>query len=321
MSVLLKVENLSVNFSTDNGEVNVLKQVGFEVREKEIVGIVGESGCGKSMTSLSLMRLIPKQGKMVEGNIWFDGKELSGLSDRQFRPYRGNQISMIFQEPMKALNPVYTVGEQIMETIREHMPLNKKEAEAKTLEMLAKVGIPNPQRVFRAYPHELSGGMRQRIMIATALVCSPKLLIADEPTTALDVTIQAQILEIMKEMRTLLDTSIILITHDLGVLAEMCDRVIVMYAGEVIEENDIFSLFASPKHPYTKGLFASIPKMHEDQETLPFIPGQVPVPGKFPSGCRFAPRCAHAEERCLQEAPPTVTAESGRVKCWLYHHE
>lgn len=318
METLLKVDDLSVSFQTDDGLVNVLNKIHFEVKEREIVGVVGESGCGKSMMSLALMRMIPKPGKIVGGSIQFEGNEMTTLTEKEYRSLRGSKISMIFQDPSKALNPVYTVGDQILETIQEHMAVSKQEAKKKTLEILEKVGIPNPNRVFRAYPHELSGGMKQRIMIATALVCSPKLLIADEPTTALDVTIQAQILELMREMRNVIDTSIILITHDLGVLAEMCDRVVVMYAGEVIEENNVYDLFASPKHPYTKGLFDSIPRMDEDKEELHYIPGQVPMAGKFPVGCRFAPRCSRAFDKCETAAPGTFDMTGGKVKCWLY---
>ncbi|MFM1654323.1 ABC transporter ATP-binding protein [Brevibacillus sp. B_LB10_24] len=320
MEALLKVDNLNVNFRTDDGVINVIKNVSFDVREKEIVGIVGESGCGKSMTSLAIMGLVPKNGQ-VSGSILFEEKDLVNLPKKELGHIRGNRISMIFQDPMKSLNPVYTIGEQIDETIREHLKVNKDQAKQKTLDILGRVGIPNPERIYKSYPHELSGGMKQRIIIAMALVCSPKLVIADEPTTALDVTIQAQILELMREMRSIVDTSIILITHDLGVLAEMCDRVIVMYAGEVVEENTVEALFEHPMHPYTKGLLDSIPKMDEEQDILPYIPGQVPPPGKFPTGCRFSTRCPQAAETCFQSPPDLYERAGGKVRCWLWEAE
>jgi peptide/nickel transport system ATP-binding protein len=316
---LLDIEQLQVTFKTDDGEVVSIDDVSFHLREGETIGIVGESGCGKSVTSLSIMGLLGQKGRVSKGKIQFDGKNLVKLSEYEKRKIRGNDISMIFQEPMTSLNPVFTIGHQLMEGIKLHRKLKKKDAWKIALEMLNKVGIPRAEEIMNEYPHALSGGMRQRVMIAMALSCEPKLLIADEPTTALDVTIQAQILELMKKLRQEYGTAIMLITHDLGVIAEMADRVIVMYAGQVVEETDVFTLFNNPKHPYTIGLMSSIPHLDDDnQERLTSIPGTVPSLQQMPTGCRFHTRCPIVEERCIKKAPPLISTEEGHhTRCWL----
>lgn len=322
---LLEVEKLQTVFKTSKGEVTSVEEVSFQLKPGQTIGIVGESGCGKSVTSLSIMRLLGKHGKVKDGSILLNGKDLVKVSEAEMRKIRGNEISMIFQEPMTSLNPVFTIGNQIMEGICLHMKLGKKEARKYAIEMLEKVGIPRPESIMDDYPHTLSGGMRQRIMIAMALSCSPKLLIADEPTTALDVTIQAQILELMKRLRSQFNTSIIMITHDLGVIAEMVDKIIVMYAGQVVEEADVYTLFDDPKHPYTKGLIGSIPHLeYKAEERLVSIPGTVPTLQNMPAGCRFHTRCAFATERCLQEQPhliQTDTEGNHKVRCWLAEEE
>jgi peptide/nickel transport system ATP-binding protein len=318
MQPILQVERLQVTFRSDDGEVHPVSGVDFVVHEGETLGIVGESGCGKSVTSLSIMGLLPKGiGRVSGGRIWFQGRELTAMTPKEMQKIRGNEIAMIFQEPMTSLNPVFTVGEQLDEQIRLHLGLSKREARQRSVEMLRTVGIPRAEEIAKEYPHQLSGGMRQRVMIAMAMSCSPKLLIADEPTTALDVTIQAQILDLMRQLKERQGTSIIFITHDLGVVAEMCDRVIVMYAGQVIEEAPVRELFQHPQHPYTRGLIASIPTLDQQKSRLYSIRGTVPHPAKMPAGCRFAPRCDYAQEMC-RDNPPLKEVEAGhRCRCWL----
>jgi oligopeptide transport system ATP-binding protein len=316
---LVEIRNLKTHFYTDDGISPAVDGVNLFIKRGETLGVVGESGCGKSVTSLSVMRLIPNPpGKIVDGEILFEGRDLLKLSESEMRKIRGNDISMIFQEPMTSLNPVYTIGDQIAEAITLHQGLNKKEALDKAVEMLRLVGIPLPDKRVREYPHQLSGGMRQRVMIAMALSCNPKLLIADEPTTALDVTIQAQILELMKKLKKDLGMAIMLITHDLGVVAEMAERVVVMYAGKVIEEGDVVSIFKHPLHPYTEGLLASIPRMDSNREKLHVIDGVVPNPLNLPTGCRFNPRCPYAIDKCRETQPALEQVAPGRyVACFL----
>lgn len=319
---ILEVDKLQTAFRTDKGEVVSVEEVTFHLQPGETIGIVGESGCGKSVTSLSIMRLLGKHGYIKKGSINLNGKDLAKISEAEMRKVRGNEISMIFQEPMTSLNPVFTIGNQMVELIRLHMGLNAKKAKSYAVEMLKKVGIPRAEVIIDEYPHALSGGMRQRVMIAMALSCKPKLLIADEPTTALDVTIQAQILELMKSLKNESETAIMMITHDLGVIAEMADKVIVMYAGQVVEEADVFTLFDEPKHPYTKGLIDSIPHLEYDsQEKLYSIPGSVPTLQQMPKGCRFHTRCPYVTEKCISEKPPHISIDNKRnhkVRCWLY---
>lgn len=300
---LLEVTNLQTHFKTEDGVVPSVNGVSFSVSRGETLAIVGESGCGKSVTSLSIMRLVASPGEVVGGEILFEGQDLLKRSKKEMRKLRGNKISMIFQEPMSSLNPVFTIENQLGEVFRTHEKLDRKQARKRSIEMLERVGIPNPERVIGYYPHQLSGGMRQRVMIAMALACNPELLIADEPTTALDVTIQAQILELMKSLNKAYRTGVILITHDLGVVAEMADRVVVMYAGEVVEDASVFDLFADPKHPYTMGLMNSLPKMDEQLEELDSIRGSVPNPLDMPKGCAFHPRCPKATVECTQIKP------------------
>jgi oligopeptide/dipeptide ABC transporter ATP-binding protein len=323
MKRLLEIEQLKTHFFTEEGVVRSVDGVDLYIDEGETLGVVGESGCGKSVMSLSIMRLIPSPpGKIVGGEIRFKGESLLSKTEREMRRIRGNEISMIFQEPMTSLNPVYTIGNQLQETIRLHMHLSGKEAKQRSIALLRDVGIPRPEKIVDSYPHALSGGMRQRVMIAMAMACKPKLLIADEPTTALDVTIQAQILDLMRHIQKESGTSILLITHDLGVVAEMCTRVVVMYAGKVVEEADVHRLFNEPKHPYTQGLLKSIPRLGERKKRLDSIPGNVPMPFNMPKGCKFAPRCAHATEFCYQHEPElqqlTTEGSSHQVRCWLY---
>ena len=316
---LLEVRNLKTYFRTEEGLVPAVDGVSFHINRGETLGVVGESGCGKSVTSLSIMRLIPQPpGEIASGEIIFEGEDLLKKSEREMRRIRGNDIAMIFQEPMTSLNPVYTVGDQIAEAIELHQGLSRREALAKAVEMLRLVGIPSPEQRVKEYPHQLSGGMRQRVMIAMALSCNPKLLIADEPTTALDVTIQAQILELMKELREKIGMAIMLITHDLGVIAEMAERVVVMYAGKIVEEADVYSLFRRPYHPYTEGLLHSIPRLDQPKGTkLHVIEGVVPNPLNMPTGCRFHPRCPYATDRCRAEEPVLQEVEPGRfTACW-----
>lgn len=324
-NTLVEFKNLKTYFYTEDGVVKAVNDVSFKIKEGETVGVVGESGCGKSVTSMSLMRLIPNPpGKIVDGDILFEGKSVVNMSEDEMRDIRGNKISVIFQEPMTSLNPVFTVGKQIGEAVVLHQKLSKEEARAKAVEMLKLVGIPRAEEIVDAYPHELSGGMRQRVMIAMALSCNPKLLIADEPTTALDVTIQAQILDLMRNLKEKLNTSIMLITHDLGVIAEMADYVVVMYAGKVAEEAPVRELFADPMHPYTKGLLKSKPSLSEEGEgkQLYSIPGQVPNPIGMPDYCYFCDRCDRAIDKCKKEIPPLREIKPGhKVACWLYEEE
>jgi oligopeptide/dipeptide ABC transporter ATP-binding protein len=315
---LLAIENLKTYFYTREGVIPAVDGVNLTIRPGGTLALVGESGCGKSVTALSIMRLVPTPpGKIADGRIIFNGENLLEKTDSAMRAIRGNEISMIFQEPMTALNPVFTVGRQISEAIILHQGLSKQEAQMKAVEMLRLVGIPSPERRVDDYPHQMSGGMRQRVMIAMALSCNPKLLIADEPTTALDVTIQAQILDLMKALQEELQTAILLITHDLGVVAETVEEVAVMYLGKIVEQAKVNELFANPLHPYTIGLLGSIPKLHEDRERLRVIEGMVPDPLHMPGGCRFHPRCRFAEAICLREEPPiTKLPEDHLVRCW-----
>jgi oligopeptide/dipeptide ABC transporter ATP-binding protein len=317
---LVSVENLKTYFYTEDGIVPAIDGVSFEVKKGETLAIVGESGSGKSVTSLSIMRLIPQPpGKILDGDIKFQGESLLTKSDKEMRAIRGNRISMIFQEPMTSLNPVYKVGDQISETIILHQKKNKKEALTEAINLLNLVGIPEPERRINQYPHELSGGMRQRVMIAIALACHPELLIADEPTTALDVTIQNQILQLMKNLKQKSNMSIMLITHDLGVVAEMADRVVVMYSGQIVEQGDVFTIFENPKHPYTEGLLKSMPSAEKRVGKLYAIDGVVPNPLNLPPGCRFADRCEYATSLCHQEMPQIQEInENEVVRCWKY---
>ena len=315
---LLAVDDLVTTFSTEEGLVTPVDGVSFTVEQGETVGVVGESGCGKSVTSLSILRLVPSPpGRIAQGRILFEGQDLLTLSEREMRAIRGRDIAMIFQEPMTSLNPVFTCGDQILEALRRHQKVSATEARDQALELLHLVGIPLPEQRLGAYPHQLSGGMRQRIMIAMALCCHPRLLIADEPTTALDVTIQAQILDLLRHLKKQLSMAVLLITHDLGVVAETAERVVVMYAGKVVEEAPVRTLFHAPRHPYTEGLLRSIPRLDERRESLPVIEGMVPNLLDLPSGCRFHPRCPRAERRCREEAPALRSLGEGhRVACW-----
>ncbi len=322
MKDILQVENLKTHFFTDKGVVKAVDGNTFTVKEGQTLGIVGESGCGKSITAMSILNLIEAPGRIVEGSIKFMGEELVGTSDKRIREIRGNEISMIFQEPMTSLNPVFRVGEQIGEALILHRNLTKKEAKNVGIEMLNLVGIPRAERVIDDYPHQLSGGMRQRVMIAMALACNPKLLIADEPTTALDVTIQAQILSLMNRVKVETNTSIIMITHDLGVVAQMADHVIVMYSGKIVESAPVQELYGEPKHPYTVGLLNSIPKLDEELEELNTIEGMVPSPFELPVGCYYEPRCDKSMEICKHKQPGTYNInENHTVSCFLYSDE
>ena len=320
--IILEIDDLHTHFFSREGVVRAVDGVSYDLRPHETLGVVGESGCGKSVTALSILRLIPDPpGKIVKGAIRFEGTDLADLNERGMQRIRGNEISMIFQEPMTSLNPVLNIGHQISEAITLHQGLSKKEALNKAVEMLKLVNIPEPERRVREYPHQMSGGMRQRVMIAMALSCNPKVLIADEPTTALDVTIQAQILDLMLELQSKLGTAIILITHDLGVIAEMAERVVVMYAGKKVEEASVEEVFGNPRHPYTKGLLASVPRLdvaaHTKGERLTEIKGIVPSLHNLPKGCLFAPRCTLANNQCLESYPPLEEVESGHITaCW-----
>jgi peptide/nickel transport system ATP-binding protein len=318
---LLDVRGLKTYFFTEGGTVQAVDGIDLAVRRGETLGVVGESGSGKSVTSLSIMRLVAFPGRTVEGQIVFDGVELLELDEEEMRNIRGNRISMIFQQPTTCLNPVFKVGEQIVEALQIHQGLNSAEARKRTIELLALVGLPDPQRRVGQYPHELSGGQCQRVMIAMALACSPELLIADEPTTALDVTIQAQILDLMRALREKVNTAIILITHDLGVVAEMCDTVAVMYAGQIVEYADVRGLFAMPKHPYTEGLLASIPVLGKVEDELATIPGTVPSLVNPPEGCRFKERCPYRFEKCDQDVPLFDLPGGRQSRCWLREEE
>ena len=316
---ILEIKNLHTYFYTDSGVIKSVDGVDIVLREGTTLGIVGESGSGKSVTALSVMGLLMgTTGKVAEGEILFEGRDLTKLDDEERRKMRGEKISMIFQEPMTSLNPVMKIGDQITECILMHNNISKQEAWDKAVEMLKLTGVPRVERMMKEYPFQLSGGQRQRVMIAMALVCKPKILIADEPTTALDVTIQAQILDLMENLKQKTGTSILFITHDLGVVAEVCDDVVVMYSGRVVEKGDVRSIFASPSHPYTRGLLASIPKLGECAEELESIPGNVPNPKYMPQGCKFAPRCSCAFDKCREEEPGFYDVGEGHMsRCWL----
>lgn len=318
-NTILEIKGLRTHFFTDDGVVPAVDGVDFKIKRGETLGIVGESGCGKSVTCLSVLRLIPQPpGRIVGGEIIFRDENLLDKSEEEMRRIRGNAISMIFQEPMTSLNPVFTVGNQLMEVIRLHQGLSRKAAQEKAVEMLKLVGIPLPEQRINAFPHQLSGGMRQRVMIAMAISCNPELLFADEPTTALDVTIQAQILALMKELQQKLGTAIMLITHDLGVVAEMADNILVMYAGQVVEGADAKTLFKNPLHPYTVGLLESIPRMDVEQEELYVIKGMIPNPAEMPAACRFHPRCEEARPICRKHEPVLVSFSGRQIRCWKY---
>lgn len=317
--VLLDVRDLKTYFYTDDGVVKAVDGMSFTIHKGEVLGLVGESGCGKSVASLSIMQLIDAPGKIVGGEIVFKGEDLLKKNPEQMRKIRGAEISMIFQEPMTSLNPVYTVGDQIMEAILIHQDVSEEEAKKRTIELLRLVGIPEPERRFNQYPHELSGGMRQRVMIAMAMSCNPDLLISDEATTALDVTIQAQILELMKDLQKKTGMAILFITHDLALVAEMANSVAVAYTGKIVEYGDVYSIFKRPRHPYTYGLLSSVPslKTEKTKTPLPAIEGMVPNPYRMPSGCHFNPRCPFATERCRKEMPELVEIEPGHlVRCF-----
>jgi len=316
---LLRVENLRTWFDTRSGVMKAVDGVDLDVREGKTLGIVGESGSGKSVTALSIMRLIERPGRILPGShIYFEGNDLAAIPERELERVRGNRMSMVFQEPMTSLNPVHTVGDQIIEAIRLHRRISARQARERAIELLELVGIPSPERRVDAFPHQMSGGMRQRVMIAMALACEPKLLIADEPTTALDVTIQAQILELLRQLRDRLAMTVILITHDLGVVAEMCDDVAVMYAGRVVERGPVHAIFRNPQHPYTEALLRSIPRLGMTQAVpLHVIPGKVPSALHRPPGCRFAARCDYVIERCRHEEPLLSAVGEGRAACWL----
>ena len=319
---ILEVRNLQTVFHTNAGDVYAVDGVSFNLPKGKTIGIVGESGSGKSITSLTILRLLAKNGHIKNGEILFKGKDLTKFTEKQMRGIRGNQISMIFQEPMTSLNPVFTVGQQISETIMIHKKVSKREAMKFAVDMLKLVGIPSPEKRVKQYPFELSGGMRQRVMIAMALACDPEILIADEPTTALDVTIQAQILELIRDLQNRLGMSVIMITHDLGVVAETCDYVAVMYAGQVVEYADVRTLFKNPKHPYTLGLLNSLPRHDIEQEKLIPIKGMVPSPFDMPVGCRFAPRCPIATEQCHKHMPTLdIKEENSQIRCWFYSEQ
>ena len=320
---LLQVQDLRTHFHTRHGVARAVDGVDFSIAKGEVLGLVGESGCGKSVTSLSIMQLVPPPGRLESGQILFDGRDLATLSRKELESMRGDAISMIFQQPQSSLNPVFSVGGQISEVFEIHRDYGGEEIEERAIDMLKQVGIPEPEKRMKAYPHEMSGGMAQRVMIAMALACEPELLIADEPTTALDVTIQAQILDLMRALQRDRGTAVLLITHDLGVVAEMADRVAVMYAGEIVEETDVRTLFGDPKHPYTQGLIGSIPVLGQVSDELATIQGTVPSLVNLPTGCRFAPRCQaridNKLEICTQEQPKLEPVDEGHnVRCWLY---
>ena len=312
---LLDVRGLGIHFRTEAGEVQATRDVSFTVRTGERVGIVGESGCGKTVTGLSILGLLPPRSSRVVGEIQFEGRDLLKLPTREMRKVRGRQISMIFQEPMSALDPVFTIGQQIGETLRAHRGIGKKEARERAIDALAQVGIPLPARRVDEYPHQLSGGMRQRAMIAIALICEPKLLIADEPTTALDVTIQAQIIDLLFDLSSRTGTALLFITHDLGVIAETCTRMLTMYAGEVVEDAPVDAALERPRHPYTSGLLRSIPRLSPRKTTLPSIPGRVPALADMPEGCRFRLRCTHGRPACERVQPLLDAGADRRARC------
>ncbi|WHY88506.1 ABC transporter ATP-binding protein [Neobacillus novalis] len=319
--MLLQVKNVALSLKREGKYTKILDDVSFQVEKGETVGIVGESGCGKSLTALSIMRLLPEKAKL-EGSILLDDENVTEFSKRRLEKVRGNQMSMIFQDPLTSLNPLHTVGRQIEEALILHTDSNKAERKRRVIQLLKEVGLPRAEDLVNEYPHQLSGGMRQRIMIAIAMACHPKLLICDEPTTALDVTVQAQILDLMNHLKQINDMGIIMITHDLGVVAEVCDKVIVMYAGKVVEQANVKELFLNPKHPYTKGLLESIPKLGKRKEKLGSISGMVPSPDQMPSGCRFYDRCSKKMDICKQEIPPVQeVGEDHITACWLFKKE
>jgi len=316
---LLDVVDLKTYFKSMDGTVKAVDGVDFSLKPGQTLGVVGESGCGKSVTSLSIMRLVDRPGFLAGGQLMFRGRDLAKISEKEMRGVRGDEISMIFQEPMTSLNPVFTVGNQVREAITEHRKISKSDADTRTVELFRMVGIPSPERRVKDYPHNMSGGMRQRVMIAMALALQPDLLIADEPTTALDVTIQAQILELIRDLRTKNNTAVLLITHDIGVVAEMADEVVVMYTGKVVEHGSVQQVLKTPKHPYTVGLLNSIPSIGQKGGRLNVIPGTVPSPLNLPKGCPFAPRCPHAMAVCREEEPALKTLDDGSAaRCWLY---
>ena len=317
--MLLSVKNLSTEFPVKKGIVRAVEDVSFDVDQGEILAIVGESGSGKPVTSLSIMGLLAEPGHVAGGSLEFEGKDLATLSEKQYRELRGNDMAMIFQEPMTSLNPVYRVGNQIVEAIRTHEKVSKAEAKDRAVDLLRKVGIPSPEARINDYPHQMSGGMRQRVMIAMALACNPKLLIADEPTTALDVTIQAQILDLLRRLRDDTGMAVLLITHDLGVVSETADRVVVMYCGQVVEEAEVRTLFDHPMHPYTLGLLKSIPRLEDDDsKRLYMIKGMVPNPLEMPPGCHFSDRCDSCMDICRTKVPELVDVDGHKVRCFLY---
>lgn len=317
---LLAINDLAVNFYMDTRVIPAVDGVSFSLSRGETLGLVGESGCGKSVTALSIMRLLSSPpARIVRGEIWFKGENLLDKTNDEMRKIRGNDISMIFQEPMTSLNPVFTIGYQISEVIIQHQNVSKKEALERAIEMLKMVKIPLPEKRVKQYPHQLSGGMRQRVMIAMALACNPELLIADEPTTALDVTIEAQVLELINELKEKFGSSVIMITHDLGVVAEIADKVAVMYAGRIVEYADVYSIFNNPKHPYTQGLLEAIPNMDLPRgQRLKEIKGVVPLPDEIRAGCRFKTRCEYARAECMSHEPPLIRTNSSLVRCWNY---
>ncbi|MDR1205063.1 MAG: ABC transporter ATP-binding protein [Peptococcaceae bacterium] len=317
--VLLRVEDLRVRFYTLTGYSDAVNGLTFSLKKNEILGIVGESGSGKSVSSLAVMGLLPERNVNTEGHVFFEGRDLLSLPEREMRKLRGGEMAMIFQEPMNSLNPLHTLGRQIMENLLRHQNMSRRQARKRAVELMALTGISTPERRMKQYPFQLSGGMCQRVMIAMALACGPRVLIADEPTTALDVTVQAQILELMRELGRESGTSIILITHDLGVVSEMCDQIIVMYAGQIVEQAARNTLFSNPLHPYTQGLMEAVPRIGGGRQPLKAIPGAVPAPGDIPPGCPFHPRCARVQTVCKESDPPFVSPEQGHgARCWLY---
>lgn len=314
---LLRVEDLSVGFNTEQGPVRVVENVSFDLKPGHTLGLVGESGCGKSVTAQTIMRLLPSPPSRIEGGrILFDGKDLAAATQREMQKIRGDRIGMVFQEPMTSLNPTLRIGEQIAEPLMLHRGMKRAQADEEVIRVLRQVGIGNAERRLLQYPHELSGGLRQRVMIAMAIICKPQLLIADEPTTALDVTIQAQIMELLKALQKELGLAVLLITHDLGMVAEMCETIAVMYAGRIVETGRTADVFAKPRHPYTYGLLNSSPRRAKKGERLPSIPGLVPPPGARGQGCSFAARCPNALERCRAEAPPLIPQGNDAAACW-----
>jgi oligopeptide/dipeptide ABC transporter ATP-binding protein len=319
---ILAVKNLRVMFRTEHGEIAAVDDVSFDLKQGEVLGIVGESGSGKSVSALGIMGLLPKPpARIAQGEIWFEGENLLHYSDRDMRRIRGPGIGMVFQEPMTSLNPVFTIGNQLTETVRVHQKVGPKEQRNRAIEMLARVGIAMPERRIDDYPHQLSGGMRQRVMIAMALICNPRLLIADEPTTALDVTIQQQILELLLDLREEFKMAIMIITHNMGVVAEMADRVIVMYAGKIVEQAPVNELFARPVHPYTRGLLDSIPSLDDNRDRLKTIPGTLPRPWALPPGCRFQPRCTFRVDACAAAVPPLVSVRAEHESACIRQNE